>query len=154
MLERLRQINDEYDTLERQLSDADVLADPDQLRTLSQRYTELGPVVEMFRRREARAADGDAARSMLPDAAGDERDLLVAEIDDASAEVTELDHQLRELMLPTDPHDGKNLIVEIRGAEGGEEANLFARDLYEMYAAFAATHGWRLSVLSSSSSEP
>ncbi len=153
MLERLRQINDEYDTLERQLSDAAVLADPDQLRTLSKRYTELGPVVEVFRRREARAADGDAARSMLTEAAGGERDLLVAEMDAAAADIDELDRALRELMLPTDPHDGKNLIMEIRGAEGGEEANLFARDLYEMYLAYAATHGWKMAVLSSSPSD-
>jgi peptide chain release factor 1 len=153
MLERLRQINDEYDTLERQLSDAAVLADPDQLRTLSKRYTELGPVVEVFRRREARAADGEAARSMLSDAAGAERDLLASEIDAAAADIDELDRALRELMLPTDPHDGKNLIMEIRGAEGGEEANLFARDLYEMYLAYATTNGWKMAVLSSSPSD-
>ena len=67
MHDRLRQIVDEYETLEAQLSDAEVLADPDRLRTLSKRYTELGPVVETVRRRDARAADADAARSMLPD---------------------------------------------------------------------------------------
>ncbi len=87
MHDRLRQINDEYETLEAQLSDPEVLADPDQLRTLSKRYTELGPVVEMFRRREARAADADAARSMLPDAVGDERDLLSDEIADGPRRV-------------------------------------------------------------------
>ena len=135
------------------MSDAEVLADPDRLRTLSKRYTELGPVVETFRRREARAADADAARSMLPDATGDERDLLVDEIDDVNAELAELDDELRELMLPTDPHDGKNVIVEIRGAEGGEEANLFARDLSEMYLAYAAGQRWKVAVLSSSVSD-
>ena len=66
---------------------------------MSKRYTELGPVVETVRRRDARAADADAARSMLPDATGDERDLLVAEIDDVNAELAELDDELRELML-------------------------------------------------------
>ena len=153
MHDRLRQIVDEYETLEAQLSDAEVLADPDRLRTLSKRYTELGPVVETVRRRDARAADADAARSMLPDATGAERDLLVGEIDDVNAELAELDDQLRELMLPTDPHDGKNVIVEIRGAEGGEEANLFARDLAEMYLAYAAGQRWKVTVLSSSVSD-
>ncbi|MET0911178.1 MAG: PCRF domain-containing protein, partial [Ilumatobacteraceae bacterium] len=153
MHDRLRQINDEYETLEAQLSDPEVLADPDQLRTLSKRYTELGPVVELFRRREARAADADAARSMLPDAVGDERDLLSDEIASVNEELAVMDDELRELMLPADPHDGKNVIMEIRGAEGGEEANLFARDLFEMYQTYALNQGWKLSVLSSSVSD-
>jgi peptide chain release factor 1 len=153
MLERLRQVNDEYETLERQLSDPDVLADPDQLRRLSMRYNELGPVVEAFRRHEARRSDADAARDMLEGAVGAERDMLMGEIDSATDDVGRIEHELRELILPADPHDGKNVIVEIRGAEGGEEANLFARDLYEMYVAYAATKGWKVTTLSSSVSE-
>ena len=133
MLERLRHVVDEYETIEQQLSDPEVLADSDQLRRLSKRYNELGPVVEAYRQRESRRADGDAAQEMLVGASGDERDLLVDEIDSAATDVAAIEDELRELMLPADPHDGKNVIVEIRGAEGGEEANLFARDLYEMY---------------------
>ena len=150
MLDRLRHVVDEYETLERQLSDPDVLSDSDQLRRLSMRYNELGPVVEAFRRHESRQADADAARDMLPGASGDERDMLVAEMESASAEVAAIEDELRELMLPVDPHDGKNVIMEIRGAEGGEEANLFARDLYEMYLAYAIASGWKVTTLSSS----
>ncbi len=139
MLDRLRHVVDEYETLEQQLSDPEVLSDSDQLRRHSKRYNELGPVVEAYRRRESRRADADAAREMLVGASGDERDMLVAEIDAATTEADSIDDELRELMLPKDPHDGKNVIVEIRGAEGGEEANLFARDLYEMYLAYAAS---------------
>ena len=83
----------------------------------------------------------------------DERELLAAEIDAVNAELPALEDELREMMLPTDPHDGKNVIIEIRGAEGGEEANLFARDLYEMYAAYAADQGWKLETLSSTLSD-
>ena len=153
MLDRLSNVVDEYETLERQLSDPEVLADSDQLRRLSKRYTELGPVVEAYRRQVARRADADAAREMLAGASGDERDMLVGEIDAATAEVASIENELRDLMLPTDPHDGKNVIMEIRGAEGGEEANLFARDLYEMYLAYAATSGWKVTTLSSSVSD-
>ena len=153
MLERLRHVVDEYETLERQLSDPEVLADSDELRRLSKRYSELGPVVEAYRRQAARQADADAAREMLVGASGPERDMLVAEIDAATSEVAAIDDELRELMLPTDPHDGKHVIMEIRGAEGGEEANLFARDLYEMYLAYAASQGWKVETLSSSPSE-
>ncbi len=153
MLERLRHVVDEYETIERQLADPEVLADSDELRRLSKRYNELGPVVDAYRRREARRADADAAREMLTGASGAERDMLVAEIDVASAEAAAIEDELRELMLPADPHDGKNVIMEIRGAEGGEEANLFARDLYEMYLAYAASQRWKVETLSSSPSD-
>ncbi len=153
MLERLRHVLDEYETLEQQLSDAEVLSDPGQLRRLSKRYNELGPVVEAFRRHRARQADADAAREMLEGADGPERSMLVAEVDEATRELERIEDELRELMLPTDPHDGKAVIMEIRGAEGGEEANLFARDLYEMYLTYAQQQGWRVTTLSSSPSE-
>ena len=153
MFDRLAHVVDEYETLERQLSDPAVLADSDQLRRLSKRYTELGPVVEAYRRHEGRAADADAAREMLAGASGAEREMLANEIESASAELAEIEAELRELMLPTDPHDGRNVIIEIRGAEGGEEANLFARDLYEMYLSYAAANTWKVATLSSSPSE-
>ena len=153
MLERLRHVVDEYETIEQQLADPEVLSDSDEVRRLSKRYNELGPVVEAVRRRESRHADADAAREMLAGASGAERDMLVGEIDAATAEVAAIDDELRELMLPADPHDGKNVIIEIRGAEGGEEANLFARDLYEMYVAYAATQRWKVETLSSSPSD-
>ena len=153
MLERLRHVIDEYDTLEHQLSDPDVLADPDQLRRLSKRYNDLGPVVEAYRRHATRVADGDAAREMLDGATGDERAMLADEVESAARDAEAIEAELRELMIPRDPHDGRAVIMEIRGAEGGEEANLFARDLYEMYLAFAARHGWKTTTLSSSPSE-
>jgi peptide chain release factor 1 len=153
MLERLRHVVDEYETLEQQLSDPEVLADSDEVRRLSKRYSELGPVVDAYRRQQSRRADADAAREMLVGASGPERDMLVAEIDDATSEAEALEDELRELMLPVDPHDGKHVIMEIRGAEGGEEANLFARDLYEMYVAYAGSQRWKVETLSSSPSE-
>src|SRR6056297_277686 len=153
MLERLRHVLDEYETLEQQLSDPEVLSHPDQLRRLSKRYNELGPVVEAFRRHRARQADADAAREMLEGAAGPERSMLTAEVDEAARDLERIEDELRELMLPTDPHDGKAVIMEIRGAEGGEEANLFARDLHEMYVAYAQQQGWKVTTLSSSPSE-
>lgn len=152
-MERLAQIVDEYETLEHQLADPDVLADPDQLRTVSKRYNDLGPVVATVRRYRTREGDSEAARQMLDGASGDERQMLVAEIDAVTAELTTLADELREMMIPKDPHDGRNVIVEIRGAEGGEEANLFARDLFEMYAAYATSEKWQVETLSSSVSD-
>ena len=153
MLERLRHVVDEYENLEQQLSDPEVLSKPDDLRRLSKRYSELGPVVEAYRRHEARREDVEVAREMLVGASGAEREMLVSEVDAGTAEIATIEDELRELMLPTDPHDGKNVIVEVRGAEGGEEANLFARDLYEMYLAYAASNGWKVTTMSSSVSD-
>ncbi len=153
MMDRLERIVDEYETLEHQLADPEVLADPDQLRTVSKRYNDLGPVVVKIRRFLERRGDGEAARQMMDGSSGDERQMLVDEIDDVAAELLVLEDELRELMIPADPHDGRNVIVEIRGAEGGEEANLFARDLYEMYETYASAQRWKLETLSSSVSD-
>ena len=153
MFERLTQIADEYDSLERALSDPDVLGDPKQLRTVSKRYNDLGPVVETIRKYRGREDDAEAARQMLDGASGDEKQMLIDEIDAATTELEVLGDELRELMIPKDPHDGRNVIMEIRGAEGGEEANLFARDLYEMYAAFAGSRKLQIETLSSTVSD-
>jgi peptide chain release factor 1 len=90
---------------------------------------------------------------MLTDTSGDDREMLRAEIDGAEATIARIEEDLKVLLLPKDPNDGKNVIVEIRGAEGGEEANLFAKDLYEMYAAYAARQGWKQEVLEASTSD-
>ena len=131
-------------TVESLLSDPDVLGDQKRLRDVSRRYKELTPVVTCIRRIESRRSDAVAARDLLEttdDAT--EREQLRAERDDAEAEVEQLEEELRVLLLPKDPNDGRPVIIEIRGAEGGEEANLFARDLYDMYVAYAARKGWK-----------
>jgi peptide chain release factor 1 len=86
-------------------------------------------------------------------AAGEERDMIRSEIDGAEARIAALDEQLKVLLLPKDPNDGKNVIVEIRGAEGGEEANLFARDLFEMYSRYADRKGFGLEMMSADPSD-
>ncbi len=134
----------EHVTVETLLSDPEVLGDQRRLRDVSRRYKELTPVVECIRRIAARSNDATAAKDLLEltdDAA--ERELLRRERDDADADVERLEEELRVLLLPKDPNDGRPVILEIRGAEGGEEANLFARDLYEMYLGYAARRGWK-----------
>lgn len=153
MLDRLAGLKEEFALLEVRLGDPAVLADQTQLITLSRRYKELGPVVECIVRLENRQADLDAAKEMFAESAGEERELMRSEINEAEADLVSLENSLRELLLPKDPNDGRNVIVEIRGAEGGEEANLFARDLYEMYLAWAARRGWKIETLTTDVSE-
>ena len=153
MFDRLKSVEDEFVSLEASLSDPDIVNDQGRLRDVSRRYKDLTPVVECLRRHRARAADAEAARELLTVATDDERDQLRAELADAERDLSELEETLRVLMLPKDPNDGRPVIMEIRGAEGGEEANLFARDLFDMYRAYAGAKGWQIEVLSEDRSD-
>jgi peptide chain release factor 1 len=147
VLERLAALEDEFAAVEAELADPAVLADPEQLRRAAKRHKDLGAIVSRYREYRSRQGDLDAAREMLGDATGDDREAMRGEAADAEAALERLEEELRDLLLPRDPNDEKNVIVEIRGAEGGEEANLFARDLYAMYEGYATRMGWKLEVL-------
>jgi peptide chain release factor 1 len=148
VFERLASLEDEFISLEVSLTDPAVVNNPDRLRDTSKRYKELGPVVECVRAYRKRSADAQAARELLVDAAESDRQMLRDELSDAEHDLADLEAQLRLLMLPKDPNDGKAVIMEIRGAEGGEEGNLFAGDLFSMYRAYASMKGWSSEVLS------
>lgn len=151
--QRLDDLAAERAELEVSLADPQVLADQDRYTATARRYAELGEVVEGWHRLRAVRDDVEAARELLGEADGEEREQLRAEIRDGEAEVVELEEALRLLLLPRDPNDDRAAIVEIRGAEGGEEANLFARDLFEMYRSWAQRRGWRFEVLGASPSD-
>ena len=153
MLDRLKGLEEEYASVEAQLSDPAVLSDQAQLRDLSRRHKELEAVITPFREYRQRVDDLQTAKEMLADAKGADRDIVRAEVEEAEADIERLEAKLKLLLLPKDPNDEKNVIVEIRGAEGGEEANLFARDLFQMYQSFAGRQGWKLEVLGSDPSD-
>jgi peptide chain release factor 1 len=153
VLERLRELEREYDDVEARLADPALIADQPRYQQVTKRYRELEPLVARSRELRARQDDLETAREMLRDASAEEREMLRAEIDGAEAAITRLTDEIRVLLLPRDPNDERNVIVEIRGAEGGEEANLFARDLFEMYRAFAARQGWKVEVLGTDPSD-
>ena len=138
----------EFRELETQLADPAVTGDTDLLRITSQRYRDLEPVVAAYAAYRSRTDDLAAARELHELADADERELTQLEIDQAEDDLGELHGRLRELLIPPDPDAGRAVIVEIRGAEGGEEANLFARDLRDMYLGFAHRRGWKTETLS------
>jgi peptide chain release factor 1 len=152
VFERLDDVVAEYEDVLAQLSDAAVIADQRRLRELSQRHHEIGPLVTVYRSYRDTQAEIVLAREMSADAEGQDRELLSNEISEAEERLASLEDELKLLLLPKDPNDGRNVIVEIRGAEGGEEANLFARDLYEMYLRYAERTGLKAEVLSSDAS--
>ena len=153
MFGRLDGLESEYEDVLVRLSDPNVFADQRAYVTLSKRMKELEPIVLAFREHRATTGDLQAAKEMLAESTGDDRDFLEAQIADAEATLARLDAELQVLLLPRDPNDDRNVIVEIRGAEGGEEANLFAKDLYDMYARYAERRGWKLEVLGSDPSD-
>ena len=153
MFDRLKSVEDEFVSLEASLSDPDIVNDQSRMRDVTRRYKDLTPVVDCVRRYHARTTDAEAARELLTMATDDERESLKDELATTEAELADLEEELRLLMLPKDPNDGRAVIMEIRGAEGGEEANLFARDLYDMYRAFAAAKGWSVEVLNHDDSD-
>ena len=114
---------------------------------LSRRHKELETVLRAMHELKSAQADVVTARELAAEAVGAERELGRGEQEAAEARVATLEAELRDLLLPRDPSDGRNVIVEIRGAEGGEEANLFAKDLFDMYQRYTDRRGWRLDVL-------
>jgi len=153
VLDRLRDLEREFDDVEARLADPALLADQERYQEVTRRYRELEAIVVPARELRQRTDDLETAKEMLTGLDGDDREVMRAEVSEAEADIARLEEQLKLLLLPADPNDGKNVIVEIRGAEGGEEANLFARDLFEMYQAYAGRMGWKLEVLGSDPSD-
>ena len=140
MLDRLKEIERKYSILEERLQQPEVYADPALFRTLSKEQKDLAPLVDAYREYRKSLADREEALSLLGDP--DLKDLAREELERAEADAARLEEELRILLLPKDPNDGKNVIVEIRGGAGGEEAALFAHSLYRMYSMYADSRGW------------
>ena len=149
----MTELEREYEVVLAELNDPTLSADPQRLREVARRHRDLEEPVHSWRRLQAAGADLEAAREMVRDSSGHERELAQAEVAQAESEISRLEEELRLQLVPKDPNAGRNVIMEIRGAEGGEEANLFAKDLFEMYTRYAAARGWKVEVLSSSPSE-
>jgi peptide chain release factor 1 len=153
MLDRLQGLEDEYQSVLRQLSDPAVLTDQAALRGASRRHKALEPIVAAYHAYRRALEDLATAKEMLPDAEGEDRDVLRAEVDAAEAAIAHIEEELKLLLLPKDQNDGKNVILEIRGAEGGEEANLFAKVLFDMYLHYAERSGLKVEILGSDPSD-
>jgi peptide chain release factor 1 len=150
VLERLAELETEFQKLEDRLSEIYAAGDQAAARDAGKRHSELAPVVEAYRAHRAAEHDLAEAKELLrSETDGDMREFLRGEMETQQARLVEIESRLKEMLLPRDPNDGRNVIVEIRGAEGGEEANLFARDLFQMYQRLADRQGWRLEVLGS-----
>ena len=147
MLAKLDAILADFEQVETSLTTSEVLGDQYKLRDVSRRYKQMGPLVECIREYKSVLGNVEAAKELIESASVDERESLDTEMRQGLVRLQALEDELKVLLIPPDPNDGKNVILEIRGAEGGEEANLFAGELVEMYRAWATRNGWSFEML-------
>lgn len=148
MLDKLKEIEEKYVDIERRMALPEVYSDVNAYAKLAKDQKELTPLVETYRRYRKFADTAAEARELL-DAGTDDpefKEMLRDEYEEAKRQMTAVEEQLKILLLPTDPNDDKNVIVEIRGGAGGDEAALFAYNLYRMYTMYAETKRWKTEI--------
>ncbi|MGH2811628.1 MAG: peptide chain release factor 1 [Actinomycetota bacterium] len=153
MFGRLQDLESKYEEVLKDLRDPAAASDPDRLRKLGKLQAELGEIVEPYRRWKKAKAEAVSAREMLEDGDPELRALAEKEISEQEDLATRLEDQLRTLLTPKDPNDDKDVIVEVKAGEGGEESALFAADLFRMYQRYAEAKRWKTEILSSTPSD-
>ena len=150
---QLERVRARYNEITAEMGRPDVATNFERVGDLARERAEIGPVVDLFEQYERAIATLASARELLSENDEEIRALAEAERDEADARAVDLTGQIRRLLLPKDPRDSRNVIVEIRAGAGGEEAAIFGADLYRMYVRYAERHGWHSEVLSASESE-
>jgi peptide chain release factor 1 len=152
VLERLQDVEARYERLTAQLSEPNVVEDQQRFQSLARQHSDLTPLIEKYREhREVERQIGET-REMIRESQGELRDLAEEELRDLEGRGEELQQELRLMLLPKDPNDERDVILEIRAGTGGEEAALFAADLMRMYTRYAEQQGWRAEMLSATPS--
>lgn len=149
MFDKLEDLVHRLEEINIELTDPDVIGNQDKYRQLMKEQNELTPIVEKYQEYRT-AKDGVEDSLVMLEEENDEemRELAKEELAECKAQVESCEQELKILMLPKDPNDDKNVIVEIRGGAGGDEAALFAADLFRMYSKFAETNRWKVEVMS------
>ncbi|MFY0642513.1 MAG: peptide chain release factor 1 [Bermanella sp.] len=146
---KLETLAERYEEIGHLLSDASVISNQDRFRALSKEYAEIEPVVKAFEEYSEADSNLEEAHVLIQDPDPEMREMGQEELKSAKAEIERLESALQVLLLPKDPNDGKNVIVEIRAGTGGDEAAIFSGDLFRMYTKYAEKRGWRFEVMNS-----
>ncbi|WP_283787842.1 peptide chain release factor 1 [Bermanella sp. WJH001] len=146
---KLETLAERYEEIGHLLSDASVISNQDRFRTLSKEYAEIEPVVKAFEEYSDAESNLEEAHILIQDPDPEMREMGQEELKSAKAEIERLESALQVLLLPKDPNDGKNVIVEIRAGTGGDEAAIFSGDLFRMYTKYSEKRGWRFEVMNS-----
>lgn len=153
LLDKLQALEDKYRELESLLSDPETVQDIARWQALSKEHAQLAPIAASVREYRQVLRDAAEARELAQGNDPEMKELAAQELADLTVRQEELEKELPLLLLPRDPNDDKNVIVEIRGGVGGEEAALFAGDLFRMYARYAEKRGWRAEILDANATE-
>jgi peptide chain release factor 1 len=153
LIDKLHQLAARSEELGGLLSDPEVIGDQNRFRDLSKEYAQLEPVVTLFQAFQQAEEDRAAAEEMIKDADPEMRDMGQEELTEVHDRLEELELQVKRELIPRDPHDDSNIFLEIRAGTGGDEAAIFAGDLFKMYVKYADEHGWKLETLSQSDGE-
>ncbi len=144
---KLDGLTERHEEISALLGDPDTISDQNRFRDLSREYSQLEPVVKAYSDFSAASGDLESAKEMANDSDPDMRDMAQEEIASAEKQIEALEIELQKLLLPTDPRDANNVFLEIRAGTGGDEAAIFAGDLYKMYSRFADTQGWQVELI-------
>ena len=151
ILSKLEGVKHKFDEVAQQITDPDVIADMKKFVSLNKEYRELEPVVEAYEKYKNLLSNLESAKSMLASEKDDEmRELAKAEVDELEEQQPKLEEEIKLLLIPKDPQDSKNAILEIRAGTGGDEASIFAGDLFRMYTKFIERKGWKMEVTNTS----
>ncbi len=155
MIDKLALTEKRFEEINERLMDPDVISDNNQYRDLMKEYKSLTPLIETYREYKGQKEQFDEAKSMLDEGGMDKefKEMVQQEYEDAKKRMVELEEEIKILLLPRDPNDDKNVIVEIRGGAGGEEAALFANSLYRMYSMYAERKGFKVDVININATE-
>jgi len=148
MLEKIKEIEERYGEVEGRLGSPEVVRDQATYRRYAKEHSVLSPIIALYRKYESVKDEIESNRSLLEDADPEMRKLAREEIEGLTTGLERLEEDLKVLLLPKDPNDEKNILLEIRAGTGGEEAALFAWDLFRMYSRYAELKGWRTEILS------
>ena len=148
MFDKLEDLLHHYEELMNTLSEPDVANDPNRFRKLMKEQSDLQPIVDAYKEYKACKQTIEDSLAILDEESDEEmRELAKEELNEAKSRLGELEQKLKILLLPKDPNDDKNVIVEIRAGAGGEEAALFAAEIYRMYVHYAERRGWKVETL-------
>ncbi len=150
---KLQSLVERHEEVSALLSESDVISKQNQFRDLSKEYAQLEPVVNVFKRYQSCLQNIEGAKELLNEADSDMQSLAKQELSDAEEQLQELEETLQLLLLPRDPNDDSNIFLEIRAGAGGDEAAIFAGDLYRMYTRYAESKGWQVEMISASYGE-
>ena len=147
LLEKLEGIKIKFDDIMQQITDPEVIADMKKYIKLNKEYKDLEPLIDAYKRYKNIIDNIKSSKEMLAEEDDEEmKEMAKEELDELSAQIPEMEEEIKVLLIPKDPEDDKNAIVEIRAGTGGDEASIFAGELARMYFKFCETKGWKISI--------